>query len=202
MKRDLLVSRLAPGRADGGRHGDHDLNPHLARPGPQVQELTAAAVLVPIIDRPEGFSVLFTRRCDTLRKHAGQVSFPGGRCEPEDRDAIACALRETEEEIGLNRRYVQVFGRLAPYVTVTGFEVTPVVGFVVPGFALHPDAREVAEIFEVPLDFLLDPGNHQRHSGSLNGTERHWYAIPYGEHNIWGATAGMLMDLYHKVADA
>lgn len=203
--REILIDRLAPNSQGAEGQGadwrsDYDLNQHLRPDMPPLEELTDAAVLVPIVDRAEGLTVLFTRRTEHLRKHAGQISFPGGRCEPDDPDAIACALRETEEEIGLTRSFIDVFGRLDPYVTVTGFRVVPVVGFVAPGFTLTPDAAEVAEVFEVPLAFLLDPGNHQRHSGTFNGMERHWYAIPYGDYNIWGATAGMLMNLYHKVS--
>ncbi len=203
MLRERLIDRLAPADGDAGEdsigRSDFDLNPHLKEVPPPAGALTAAAVLVPLIEAPEGFRVLFTRRTEHLSNHAGQISFPGGRCEPGDRDAIACALRETEEEIGLDRRFVTIFGRLDPYVTVTGFRIEPVVGFVAPGFTLRPDADEVAEVFEVPLDFLLDPRNHRRDSGMRNGIQRYWYAIPYGRHNIWGATAGMLMNLYHKV---
>lgn len=199
---ERLIDRLAPAPAPdaGAGRSDYDLNPGAADPRPDAASLTAAAVLVPIVERGDGLSVLFTRRTDTLRRHAGQVSFPGGRLEPQDADATACALRETEEEIGLERRFIQVFGRLDSYVTVTGFRITPVVGFVTPGFILHPDENEVAEIFEVPLEFLLDPRHHERRSGFRNGIKRTWYSIPYGDHDIWGATAGMVMNLYHKLA--
>ncbi|HYM30857.1 MAG TPA: CoA pyrophosphatase [Candidatus Cybelea sp.] len=196
--RDTLLQRLS-GVQRGSERGDHDLNPAGAR---HAGPLTPAAVLVPIIDRPERLTVLFTKRTPHLSKHAGQVSFPGGRIEDQDPDAVACALRETEEEIGLDRRLVQVLGELDRYVTGTGFAITPVVGLVAPHFELKADPHEVAEVFEVPLDFLLDPYNHQRHSGMFNGQERHWFAMPYGEHYIWGATAGMLVNLYHIVRAA
>lgn len=158
--------------------------------------LTPAAVLVPVIDRPQGLTVLFTRRTAHLNDHAGQVSFPGGRCEPTDPSPVFTALRETEEEIGLDPARVEVLGLLPEYRTGTGFTVTPVVGLVRPPFELNPDSFEVAEIFETPLDFLLDPANHQRHSMEIGGVVRHYYAMPYDGYFIWGATAGMLVSLY------
>jgi 8-oxo-dGTP pyrophosphatase MutT (NUDIX family) len=180
-------------------NGDHALNPDAL---PPTQKFKRAAVLVPIIDRPEGLSMLLTRRTAHLKSHAGQVAFPGGREEPGDPDAVACALRETEEEVGLQRRFVEVVGMLDAYVTVTAYAVTPVVGLVTPGFELTPDAGEVDEVFEVPLSFLLDPANHQKGSRTWNGTVRHFFAMPYQGHYIWGATAGMLLDLYRKVKAA
>jgi 8-oxo-dGTP pyrophosphatase MutT (NUDIX family) len=156
-----------------------------------------AAVLVPLVERAEGFTILFTQRTADLKSHAGQISFPGGRLEPADPDAVAGALRETAEEIGLDASHIEILGRLDPYVTVTGYEVTPVVGAVTPPFELKADPTEVADIFEVPLAFFLDPANHQRHSRVINaGIERAYYAIPYGDRYIWGATAGMLINLY------
>lgn len=178
---------------------DFDLNPAARPPELAERELRPAAVLVPLVERPEGLTVLLTRRTDHLTHHAGQISFPGGRVEDGDRDAVATALRETEEEIGLEPRFVEVSGYLDTYETVTGFHITPVVGFVDPGFSLRLDAFEVAEAFEVPLAFILDPANHQRHSRTWQGRERHYYAMPYGDYYIWGATAGMLMNLYRRV---
>jgi 8-oxo-dGTP pyrophosphatase MutT (NUDIX family) len=173
--------------------GDHDLNPDLRPKAP----LTPAAVLVPLILRPEGKTVLLTRRTAHLAAHAGQISFPGGRLEPEDADAAAGALRETEEEIGLAREYVEIIGRLDTYVVRTGFEVTPLVGLVTPPFTLTRDEFEVAEVFEVPLAFILDPKNHQRQTRvDFGGVKREFWAIPYGDYHIWGATAGMLVNLY------
>ncbi|MCL4799535.1 MAG: CoA pyrophosphatase [Burkholderiales bacterium] len=154
-----------------------------------------ASVLVPVVDRDAELSVLFTRRTAHLHDHAGQISFPGGRAEP-DESALDTALRETAEEIGLDPGRVEVLGTLSDYVTVTGYRVTPVVGLVSPPFDLQPDAFEVAEIFEVPLAFLLDPANHQRNRVVAQGLERQYYAMPYGPYYIWGATAGMLMNLY------
>src|SRR5690606_6094930 len=139
-------------------------------------------------------TVLFTRRTAHLTDHAGQVSFPGGRREVHDADAIATALRETEEEIGLPRHHIEVVGTLEDYITGTGFRITPVVGFVRPGFALKPDPFEVADVFEVPLRFLLDPVNHQLREAHYKGRLRKYYAMPYNGHNIWGATAGMVVN--------
>lgn len=156
-----------------------------------------AAVLIPLVERAEGFTVLFTQRTADLKSHGGQISFPGGRMEPTDRDAVAGALRETAEETGLDASHIEILGRLDPYATVTGYDVTPVVGAVTPPFTLKPDPVEVADIFEVPLAFFLDPVNHQRHSRVISeGVVRAYYAIPYGDRYIWGATAGMLINLY------
>jgi 8-oxo-dGTP pyrophosphatase MutT (NUDIX family) len=154
-----------------------------------------AAVLVPVVNRREALTVLFTRRTAHLHDHAGQISFPGGRAEDGEipRDT---ALRETAEEIGLTRDRVEVLGHLSDYTTVTGYRVTPVVGLIQPPFDLAPDDFEVAEVFEVPLAFLLDPANHQRNQLIHDGLERHYYAMPYGTYYIWGATAGMLMNFY------
>jgi 8-oxo-dGTP pyrophosphatase MutT (NUDIX family) len=164
-------------------------------PGARVKRIPAA-VLMLLLGRPEGLSVLFTRRTPELKRHAGQIAFPGGRLEPGDADVVACALRETEEEIGLPRHTVSVLGRLDPYLTITGYEVTPVVGTAAPPSAFAPDPTEVAEIFEVPLAFLLDPANHRRERRIVDGLTRAYYAVPYGERYIWGATAGMILNLY------
>jgi 8-oxo-dGTP pyrophosphatase MutT (NUDIX family) len=152
-------------------------------------------VLVPVVDRGDELTVLFTRRTSHLHDHAGQISFPGGRAEA-DESALDTALRETAEEIGLDPQRIEVLGTLSEYLTVTGYRVTPVVGLVNPPFDLQPDTFEVAEIFEVPLAFFLDPANHQRNRVIAEGLERHYYAMPYGPYYIWGATAGMLMNFY------
>lgn len=207
VTRDWLVQRFAghpcapatPALPEdvGPERGDHSLNPGLE----PMRPLRPAAVLVPLVDRPEGFTVLFTRRTDHLAHHAGQISFPGGHIEPEDGGPIETALRETEEEVGLERRHIRVIGRLDTYVTRTGFVVTPVVGLVRPPFDIAPDPNEVDEVFEVPLTFLLDPANQQRCSAEFDGVVRYYYAMPYGEYYIWGATAGMLINLCQLLRD-
>ena len=160
------------------------------------EEIRPAAVLVPIVRRENGLTVLLTRRTAHLNDHAGQISFPGGRSEPADAGAAETALRETAEEIGLAAARVEVLGELPQYVTVTGYRVTPVVGLVTPPLDLQPDGFEVAEVFEVPLMFLLDPANHQSNCVRYEGHERRYYAMPYRQYYIWGATAGMLMNFY------
>lgn len=177
--------------------GDFELNP-ADRRQPPGRPLRQAAVLVPIVEHAEGPTVLLTRRTDHLAHHPGQISFPGGRVEEQDADLVETALRETEEEIGVDRCHVDVLGFLDAYETGTGYHVTPVVGLIRPGFTLTPDPFEVAEVFEVPLAFLLDPANHQRHSREHDGRQRHFYAMPYGDYYIWGATAGMLMNFYRR----
>ncbi len=172
--------------------GDHSLNNGMK----PIQPLKPAAVLVALVDRPEELTVLFTQRTAHLAHHAGQVSFPGGHLEPNDGGPEETALRETEEEIGLHRSQVTVIGHLDTYITRTGFIVTPVVGIVDPPFDIRPDPHEVADVFEVPLAFLLDPDNHQRCNAEFEGVVRYFYAMPYGERYIWGATAGMLVNLY------
>jgi 8-oxo-dGTP pyrophosphatase MutT (NUDIX family) len=176
--------------------GDHDLNP-ASFPG-AAKTFKPAAVLVPIVMRDAEPSVILTRRASHLNNHAGQISFPGGRAEDHDGTAVDTALRESEEEIGLAPRLVEVIGALSTYVTVTQYSVIPVVGLVEPTFDLQAQVSEVAEIFEVPLRFLLDRTNHQKHSGFHNGVERFWYAMPYNDYYIWGATAGMIKDLSER----
>ncbi|MDH0899341.1 CoA pyrophosphatase [Comamonas aquatica] len=158
-----------------------------------------AAVLVPLVLREE-LTVLLTQRTEQLSTHSGQVAFPGGRQDPEDADATATALREAQEEVGLDPGQVEVLGSLPVYETGTAFMVTPVVALVQPDAALHPNPYEVADVFEVPLRFLLDPAHHQRHRLHWQGLEREWFSMPYldagRERYIWGATAGMLRNFY------
>lgn len=172
--------------------GDHLLNIGMQ---PLLQPLIPAAVLVPFIDRPDELTVLFTERTSHLMHHAGQISFPGGHIEPQDAGPIETALRETEEEIGLDRRRIDVIGHLHTYITRTGFAVKPVVGMVRPPFVLKPDPNEVADVFEVPLNYLLNRDNHQPCTAELEGVTRRFWSMPYRGHFIWGATAGMLVDL-------
>jgi 8-oxo-dGTP pyrophosphatase MutT (NUDIX family) len=165
-------------------------------------ERTDASVLVPIVERDEGLTVLLTQRTDHLRSHAGHVAFPGGRVDAADADAIDTALRETEEEVGIARSQVSVIGTLPVYRTVTHFDVTPVVALVRPDFTLTLDSFEVAEAFEVPLAFLMNPAHHRRHVFEALGQRREFLSMPWpradgrGEHFIWGATAAMLRNLY------
>ena len=210
MQRSLISQRFAfappPGRraapvavapATPTRRGDDDLNPDL-KPAAETR-LIPAAVLVGLVERPQGMQILFTKRTPHLTDHAGQISFPGGRVDPHDADAAAAALREAEEEVGLPRGQVEMIGRLDTYVTRTGFEVTPCVGFVAPPEAYRPDPFEVAEVFEVPLGFFLDPASRRLESRVFQGRERFFYAFPWGGHYIWGATAGMLRALYERI---
>jgi len=168
---------------------------------------TAASVLVPLVEREGGLTVLLTQRTAHLSDHAGQISFPGGRAEIDDADAVATALREAEEEVGLARRHIDVIGSLPEYRTVTYYDVTPIVALVRPPFELALDAHEVAEAFEVPLAFLMTPANHQRHSLELAGQRREFLSMPWPQpegqrepYFIWGATAAMLRNLYRFLA--
>jgi 8-oxo-dGTP pyrophosphatase MutT (NUDIX family) len=154
-----------------------------------------AAVLVPLVERQTGLTVLLTQRAETLKDHAGQISFPGGRIEPEDKDAWHAALREAYEEIGLLANCVEFAGYLPDHLVITGFRVTPVVGFVNPDYQLRIAESEVHDVFEVPLEFILDAANHKSRQRKLGDLTIEVHDIPYGERNIWGATAGMLMTL-------
>lgn len=180
------------------QRGDHDLNPKGVTEGSEPVALRLAAVLVAIIDYPQEPAVLLTRRAEHLDTHSGQVAFPGGKVEPREMP-VAAALREAEEEVGLDRSFVEVAGFLDTYETGSGFCILPVVSFVRPGFTLTIDPAEVAEVFEVPLAFLMDPANHERHSVVWKGRRRDYYAMPYQGHYIWGATAGMLKNLCDRV---
>lgn len=167
---------------------------------------THASVLVPLVEREAGLTLLLTQRTAHLRDHAGQISFPGGRAEQHDADVVDTALRETEEEVGLARRHVEVIGALPVYRTVTNFDVTPVVALVRPPFDLRLDAHEVAEAFEVPLVFLMTPAHHHRHVFEYEGAQREFLSMPWprpdgqGEYFIWGATAAMLRNFYRLLA--
>ena len=161
---------------------------------------TIAAVLIPLLSHPQGLTVLFTQRTPHLRSHSGQVSFPGGRAEPGDASAEFTALREAEEEIGLRPAAVEVLGRLPDYRTRTGYRVTPIVGLLTPPVAFAPDPNEVAEIFEVPLAFLLDERNRQRRTREFQGQQVGYYVFEYENRVIWGATAGMLVNLHKMLA--
>ena len=162
-----------------------------------------AAVLVPMVMRPEGLTVLLTQRTAHLNDHAGQISFPGGRVESTDADVQATALRETEEETGLSREFIECLGGLPRYVTGTGFAVSPITALVQPGFTLSPDTFEVAEVFEVPLSFLTDPANYRFHRAELaDGRVRQYYSVPWNQYFIWGATAAMLLGMCQILSEA
>lgn len=188
---------LAPGAVR--KRGDFDLDPRGRDALSPARILKPAAVLIAIIERRHGMHVLFTRRADHLARHAGQVSFPGGRINDDESDAIDAALRETEEEVGLSRAFVEVQGELDRYETGTGFAIHPFVALVREGFELKVDAAEVAEAFEVPLSFLMDPENHQQQTTTWQGRERRYYAMTFGSHYIWGATAGILINLHERL---
>lgn len=200
INRDVLRARLAGGALAPAR-GYDDLNRDIDFQAMPLSALTPAAVLMPIIDHDEALQVLLTRRHDGLRSHGGQISFPGGRVDPSDLHPVDAALREAEEEIGLPRHHVEIAGVLAPYRTGTGYLITPVVGLVRPGWPLKLNPHEVAHAFEVPLAFLIDPSNRRRHSKLWQGKRRHYYAMPYQGHYIWGATAAMLVNLADILLD-
>ncbi len=177
---------------------DFDLNPDMLADFAVMDHARPAAVLIPVIARAE-LTVLLTQRTDNLSTHAGQISFPGGRVDEEDASVMAAALREAEEEIGLDRRFVEPLGFIDSYRTGTGYRIAPVVALVQPDFALTLNPIEVAEAFEVPLSFLMDVNNHQRHSREWRGRQRDFYAMPYGERYIWGATAGILKNMHMRL---
>lgn len=198
--RARLTLDVPPGLNDASvtpARGDHDADP-VMRKITEVRPIRPAAVLVPIVDHPEP-TVLLTQRAQHLPDHAGQVSFPGGKIDDGDADPRASALREAEEEIGLDRRHVEPLGYLDLYMTTLGYRIVPVIARVKPGFALKLNVSEVDATFEVPLDFLMDQKNVQRHSRDWQGMTRHYYAITFGERYIWGVTAGILRNLYDRI---
>lgn len=200
--RRLLAERLRPTPPEHPglpEIGDYDLNPDAAPA--RGMRLKPAGVLVPLIERAEGVTVLLTRRAAHLLKHAGQIAFPGGGMEPADADATAAALRETQEEVGIGPDQVEVTGYLSPYRTVTDYCVLPVVGFISPDAELRLDPAEVTEAFEVPFAFLMNSDNHERHAREWQGRMRHYYVIPFGTYHIWGATAAMLVHMHRLLYD-
>ena len=193
---EQLRARLPQRPPELTPHDDYDPTP------PAGFGAVKAAVLLPLIPRDQnGPTLLFTRRTDSLARHSGQVSFPGGRSEADDLTPVETALRETFEETGIAPSFITVAGYLDRYLTGTGFDIQPVVGLVATGFALTPDPREVAEIFEVPLAFLCDPANRRRESREVGGRWRSFYAFTYQDHEIWGATAAIVVSLAQRLSD-
>ena len=174
---------------------DDDLNPQARMIVPGI-EAKPAAVLVPLVPRGTGLNLLLTQRTDHLARHPGQVAFPGGRVDAADESEVAAALRETEEETGIGRDFIEPVGFLDTYLTGTSYRIVPVVALLRPGFTVSPHAGEVAAVFEVPLAFLMNPDHHERHSREFKGALRHYYAMPYEGRYIFGATAGMIRNLY------
>jgi 8-oxo-dGTP pyrophosphatase MutT (NUDIX family) len=192
-----VPAALTDFEATGGIRGDLDLDPVVWEKA-GVKATRPAAVLVPVVAKPEPV-VLLTQRTPDLKTHSGQVAFPGGKIDPDDRSPRAAALREAHEEIGLDERFIEPIGYLDLYLTFSGFRILPLVAYVDPGYRLTINPGEVADAFEVPLDFLMSPGNHQRLKRDWNGIERQYYAMPFGDHYIWGVTAGILRNLYERI---
>lgn len=179
-------------------HGDHILNPDIVAMVENLH-LRDAAVLVPVVDTGDDARVIFTKRTANLRKHSGQISFPGGAIDPTDVSPEMAAMRETQEEIGIAGAFVETVGRLPHYLAATGFRITPVLAVVKPGFELRLNPREVDDVFEVPLSFLMNPDNHTRDRREVEGIDRHFYRMPYEGWMIWGITAGIVRTLYERL---
>ncbi|WAJ30050.1 CoA pyrophosphatase [Antarcticirhabdus aurantiaca] len=193
------MARMGTGEDETTRYGDHLLNPDLVQLAEHA-EARDAAVLVPVVDYGLGTEagVILTTRAAHLRKHSGQIAFPGGSVDPGDGSPEAAALREAEEEVALERRFVEPIGRLPRYFTTTGFRITPVVAIVSPGYELRPSPSEVDDAFEVPLGFLMNAANHRQESRVWNDVLRHYYTMPFGDRFIWGVTAGIIRTLYER----
>jgi 8-oxo-dGTP pyrophosphatase MutT (NUDIX family) len=198
FRRRALNQTGGPVELSWREHGDHLLNPTSIL-DVEGMALRDAAVLVPVIDDGDDARVIFTLRTTTLRKHSGQIAFPGGAIDPEDGSPEAAAIREAQEEIGLAGLFVEPVARLPHYLAATGFRITPVLAVVKPGFELTLNPTEVADSFEVPLSFLMDPEHHMRDSMNWKGNERHFYRMPYGSRMIWGITAGIVRTVYERL---
>lgn len=198
FRRRALMQAGGPVEDAWREHGDFLLNPDVI-PHLETLKLKDAAVLVPVVDVGDDARVIFTQRTATMRKHSGQVAFPGGAIDPEDYSPERAALREAEEEIGLAPHFVETVGRLPHYMALSGFRITPVLAVVQPGYALVPNPDEVDDVFDVPLSFLMNPVNHSRGRATWQGAERHFYRMPYGDRNIWGITASIVRMLYERL---
>jgi 8-oxo-dGTP pyrophosphatase MutT (NUDIX family) len=199
LARSRLLTEIPAGLDDPDAPARSDPNDaEVVRAMAALRPVRPAAVLVPVVDHPEP-TVLLTLRTGNLSTHAGQIAFPGGRIDPEDESPLAAALREAEEEIGLDRRLVEPLGYSDIYLSGTGYRIAPAIARVSPGFRLTPNPAEVAEIFEVPLAFVMGPENHQLHSREWRGMMRSYYAMPFGDRYIWGVTAGILRNLYERL---
>jgi 8-oxo-dGTP pyrophosphatase MutT (NUDIX family) len=196
--RSLAAQRLHRKPPEKARFSDDDLNPEARMIAPGVVP-RPAAVLVPLVADSEGLSLLLTERTAHLSKHGGQVAFPGGRIDEADEGPVGAALRETEEEIGVASQFIEPLGFLDTYLTGTSYRIIPVVGLIRRGFTLRMQPDEVADVFEVPLAFLMNPNHHLKHSREFQGKQRYYYAMPFGERYIWGATAGMIRNLFNLV---
>lgn len=196
-RRGLRPVPPAAGDRRADLKGDHSLDPDAVPPPAEAPR--AAAVLVPVVARPDGPAVLLTERASSLRQHSGQIAFPGGRRDPEDDSPLATALREAEEEIGLDRSHVRPLGYLDAYLSGTNYLVVPAVALVEPGFELVLNRDEVESVFEAPLAFLMDEGNHELHARPWRGRVRTYYAIPFGTRYIWGVTAGILRNMHERL---
>ncbi len=181
------------------RNGDHVLNTDISDAPRLVENIRPAAVLVPIVKYRQELNILLTLRSDHLPSHAGQVAFPGGKVEQNDITPVDTALRETEEEVGIDRSHVEILGSLDSYQTASGFRILPIVGMINEGYSYKIDTNEVADIFEVPLDFLMSPDNHKKESMVWKNKERFFYSMPWQDRYIWGATAGIIRNLYERL---
>ena len=193
-----MAGQMTAGAADDSLHGDHALNPDVAALL-EGSDLREAAVLIPVVNRRSGAGLLLTRRSEAMRKHSGQIAFPGGAVDPGDASPEAAAMRETREEIGLTADAIETLGRLPPYLTATGFRITPVLALISPDYELAINEEEVDAAFEVPFSFAMNPENHKRESRLWQGKKRFYYSITYKEHYIWGVTAGIVRVLYERL---